>query len=111
MQAMLLFSQVQYLKQNRFGGAFVWSLDLDDFKGEFCGEGNYTLISHLRSLLASGNCLYWQCLIILTNFCSMSYKACKQKQNQHSSLQAIRGCLAVIFAVRLLGFCLLIYNT
>lgn len=29
-------------------------MDLDDFKGEFCGQGNYTLISHLRSLLASG---------------------------------------------------------
>lgn len=47
-------SQVQYLKEKRFGGAFVWSLALDDFKGQFCGEGNYALISYLRSLLASG---------------------------------------------------------
>lgn len=50
----MLFSQVQYLKDNRFGGAFVWTVDLDDFKGQFCGEGNYALISYLRSLLASG---------------------------------------------------------
>lgn len=47
-------SQVQYLKENGFGGAFVWSLALDDFKGQFCGEGNYALISYLRSHLASG---------------------------------------------------------
>lgn len=52
---MLWFIQVQYLKNNTFGGAFIWTLDLDDFRGEFCGQGNYPLINHLRSLLASGD--------------------------------------------------------
>lgn len=46
--------QTQYLKDNKFGGAFIWSLDLDDFTGEFCGQGNYPLIRHVRSLLDSG---------------------------------------------------------
>ncbi|CAL8367370.1 unnamed protein product [Lota lota] len=46
-------NKVQYLKANGFGGAFIWALDLDDFKGLFCGQGNYSLISYLRSVLDS----------------------------------------------------------
>ncbi|XP_013866364.1 acidic mammalian chitinase [Austrofundulus limnaeus] len=45
--------KAQYVKHNRLGGAVVWSLDLDDFSGSFCGQGNYPLISYLRSLLNS----------------------------------------------------------
>ncbi|XP_041860890.1 acidic mammalian chitinase-like isoform X2 [Melanotaenia boesemani] len=47
------YTKARYLKDNRFGGAFIWAVDLDDFNGQFCGQGNYTLISYLRSLLAS----------------------------------------------------------
>uniref|UniRef100_A0A3B4GI99 chitinase n=1 Tax=Pundamilia nyererei TaxID=303518 RepID=A0A3B4GI99_9CICH len=45
--------EIKYVKDNRFGGAFVWSLDLDDFAGQFCGQGHYPLISYLRTLLNS----------------------------------------------------------
>ncbi|XP_031582683.2 acidic mammalian chitinase-like [Oreochromis aureus] len=44
-------TKVRYLKDQKFGGAFVWALDLDDFAGKFCAEGAHPLLSHLRSLL------------------------------------------------------------
>ncbi|KAK2851711.1 hypothetical protein Q5P01_007987 [Channa striata] len=48
-----LDTKVSYLQTNSFGGAFVWSVDLDDFRGEFCKKGNNPFISHLHDLLVS----------------------------------------------------------
>uniref|UniRef100_A0A8C5DAS6 chitinase n=1 Tax=Gouania willdenowi TaxID=441366 RepID=A0A8C5DAS6_GOUWI len=44
-------TKVRYMQEQKFGGAFVWALDLDDFGGRFCGQGNHPLLSHLRRLL------------------------------------------------------------
>ncbi|KAM9813923.1 acidic mammalian chitinase-like [Neosynchiropus ocellatus] len=45
--------KVRYVKQMKFGGVFVWALDLDDFKGQFCGEGSHPLLAHLKTLVTS----------------------------------------------------------
>lgn len=58
--------KIKYLQEHSFGGAFVWALDLDDFSGYFCGQGNYPLVNNLKKLLILGEiclntllCLFW----------------------------------------------------
>lgn len=47
--------QIQWLTQNNFGGAMVWTMDLDDFTGSFCNFGRYPLINTLKRGLGTGN--------------------------------------------------------
>ncbi|XP_063070847.1 acidic mammalian chitinase-like [Engraulis encrasicolus] len=48
--------KVQWLKQQQFGGGMVWTIDMDDFSGTFCGQGQYPLISTIKNNLGSGTC-------------------------------------------------------
>ncbi|KAM6929827.1 acidic mammalian chitinase-like [Lycodopsis pacificus] len=47
----VVICSVSYLKTNNFGGAFVWSLDLDDTTGKFCKMGECPFIRHLHDIL------------------------------------------------------------
>ncbi|XP_066479488.1 acidic mammalian chitinase-like [Tiliqua scincoides] len=43
--------KAKWLLENNFGGAMVWTIDMDDFTGTFCGEGKYPLMNALKSAL------------------------------------------------------------
>uniref|UniRef100_A0A3B5B540 Acidic mammalian chitinase-like n=1 Tax=Stegastes partitus TaxID=144197 RepID=A0A3B5B540_9TELE len=47
-------AKVDYLKSRRLGGATIWTLDMDDFSGQFCEQGKYPLISYLKAKLCEG---------------------------------------------------------
>ena len=40
-----------YLVKQRLAGAMIWSLDLDDFLGRFCGQGKYPLVTSVKKTL------------------------------------------------------------
>ncbi|XP_016067073.1 PREDICTED: chitinase-3-like protein 1 [Miniopterus natalensis] len=47
-------NKVQYLRNRQLGGAMVWALDLDDFRGTFCGRNlHFPLTGAIRDALAS----------------------------------------------------------
>ncbi|KAF3819506.1 hypothetical protein GH733_015015 [Mirounga leonina] len=43
--------KARWLKDNNFGGAMVWAIDLDDFTGTFCNLGKFPLINTLKKAL------------------------------------------------------------
>lgn len=50
-----LDAKAKYITTNNYGGACVWSLDLDDHTGEFCNNGSNPFIGHLKSVLPPGD--------------------------------------------------------
>lgn len=52
--------KAQWLKQQNFGGAMIWSLDMDDFTGSFCERGKFPLTSKLKKAfdVYSGSCTH-----------------------------------------------------
>ncbi|XP_064646402.1 chitotriosidase-1-like [Lineus longissimus] len=46
-----LTNKVNYMKSKGLGGGMIWALDLDDFKGDFCGAGPYPLLKAINKAL------------------------------------------------------------
>ena len=44
-----------FIKANNLSGAFIWSLDLDDFDGKYCNQGKFPLLSQMKSELESSD--------------------------------------------------------
>lgn len=42
------------IKEKNLLGAMFWALDLDDFKGTFCGQGRYPLMNAVKRALGGG---------------------------------------------------------
>uniref|UniRef100_A0A914PDL4 Chitinase n=1 Tax=Panagrolaimus davidi TaxID=227884 RepID=A0A914PDL4_9BILA len=47
--------KINWLKQNGFGGAFVWTLDFDDFKGVCPGGTKFPLLNTIKNELGGGS--------------------------------------------------------
>ncbi|XP_012945342.1 chitinase-3-like protein 1 [Aplysia californica] len=43
-----LREKVRYVRDNGYGGAMVWALDLDDFNNAYCGAGKYPLLTAIN---------------------------------------------------------------
>ena len=41
---------------NNLAGFMVWSLDLDDFTGDFCGQGKYPLLQKMNDFFVQLVC-------------------------------------------------------
>ena len=50
----LIYKIDNVVKKNSLRGVMFWSIDLDDFSGQHCGQGEYPLMNAVKDYLTSG---------------------------------------------------------
>lgn len=48
--------KAKYIKDKCLGGSMVWTVDFDDFKGKYCGQGAYPLLNTIDQELRNSKC-------------------------------------------------------
>ncbi|XP_041361803.1 chitotriosidase-1-like [Gigantopelta aegis] len=43
--------KARFLNEKNLGGAFVWSVEMDDFTGQGCGQGKYPLLKEINRII------------------------------------------------------------
>ena len=82
-----------FVKANNLGGAFLWSIDLDDFTGEQCKQGKFPLMNAIKSELMNTARLDPR-----KNFVRLMLKSCVARSIADWSF-IIRGVLFAVFYV------------
>ncbi|RNA23296.1 Acidic mammalian [Brachionus plicatilis] len=48
-----IYEKMLFIKANNLSGAFLWSIDLDDYDGKHCSQGSYPLLRAIKAELTS----------------------------------------------------------
>jgi hypothetical protein len=48
----LIVKKMLFIKANNLSGAFLWSIDLDDFNGDYCNQGKFPLLNTIKTELS-----------------------------------------------------------
>ncbi|VTJ89368.1 Hypothetical predicted protein [Marmota monax] len=84
--------KAKFVKAELFGGAMVWTLDMDDVKGAFCGSGPFPLLYTLNYLLLQDGML-----VTVRSWERTNGKAEQEKLNYSGKRPPLPGFTSIVF--------------